>query len=400
MMRRGAWHQCGHQSQILIGELMQAGVGVGAILSPKDLSLDNARRYAEQYRSLGMGILFDPQFYQPEFAAGRLGTYPTLAFRQSIGALGALPPGAIAGLAQAIEDENRELGSDAVIAPAIPYEAARPDIIDLNALLFEAAKAAGDAIGIPTFSTVVLSDSATNEGVVSNILSSATALNADGWYFGFEFDAQQRLPTDSGAVYRYCSAGLTLAGTGKPVLHAYAGPLSLVAYGAGARAVGLGIWQNLWGFTRSRFQQRLGSGGGGDAPPRYFSAPLWGTVIYPDEFQLLAPPLRAQITQHSPYSQNISPGVAWSKRLSQKHMIHILVEQTNILAQMVNARQAMNSAVATLNSAAAIHSAIRASGIRLKDNTDTYQSPWASAGATSIIQNSNDYDWLEMVGGP
>jgi len=399
-MRRGAWHQCGHQSQILVGELMEAGIGAGAVISPKDLSLSNAIEYSDKYRSLGRGVLFDPQFYAPEFSAGKLATYPTLEFRQSIGALGALQASAIGELASAIEMENRQLGTDAVIAPAIPYEAARPDIVALNEVLFNVAKSAGDVIGIPTYATVVLSDSATTDGVVQGILSSATALNANGWYFGFEFDSQQRLPTDSSAVYRYCAAGLTLAGTGKPVFHAYAGPLALMAYGAGARAVGLGIWQNLWGFTRSRFQERLGSGGGGDAPPRYFSAPLWGTFIFPDEYQILAPPLRARVLQHSPYSQNINPGIAWSRRLSQNHMIHIISEVTDILANMIDARRAMTSAIATLNGARTIHDSIRASGVRLRDNTDTYQEPWAFAGANLLAQNTGDYDWLEMVGGP
>ena len=50
-----------------------------------------------------------------------------------------------------------------LIAPAIPYEAARPDITQLNARLFLAAKAAGDALSIPTYATVVLGSSVTNE---------------------------------------------------------------------------------------------------------------------------------------------------------------------------------------------------------------------------------------------
>jgi hypothetical protein len=399
-MRRGAWHQCGHNSQKLVGELMQAGLGVGAIISPKDLALDNAKEYSTQYRALGKGVLFDPQFYEPEFAAGKLGTYPTSAFRQSIGTLGALQPSAMSGLAQALETENRELGCEAVIAPAVPYEAARTDIVALNARLFDAAKAAGDAIGIPTYATVVLGHSATTAGVAHGILSSATALNADGWYYGFEFDAQERLPTDVEAVYRYCTAGLTLACTGKAVLHACAGPLANISYGAGARGVGIGIWQNLWGFTRSKFQPTTGQGGGGDAPPRYFSVPLWGTIVHPDETLQLSAALQSQVMRHSPYSQNLTSGITWPKREASKHLLHMIASATDPLAEMVNARQAMTAVVASLVSSNALHTAIKTAGVQLRDNTDSYQSSWAAAGTRLLAQNTSDYDWLELSGGP
>ncbi|MBN9291307.1 MAG: hypothetical protein J0H36_09385 [Hyphomicrobium denitrificans] len=399
-MRRGTWHQCGHNSQILVAELMEAGLGVGAIISPKDLALDKAKEYAAQYRGLGKGVLFDPQFYEPEFAAGKLGTYPTAAFRQSIGALGALQPSVMTGLAQALETENRELGCDAVIAPAIPYEAARPDIVGLNARLFDAAKAAGDAIGIPTYATIVLGHSTTTLDVAQAILSGATALNADGWYYAFEFDAQQRLPTDIEAVYRYGTAGLTLACTGKPVLHACAGPLANISYGAGARGAGIGIWQNLWGFTRSKFQPATAQGGGGDAPPRYFSAPLWGTIVHPDETLQLPSGLHARVMQHSPYSQNLTPGVPWSKREASKHLVHVIATATEPLAQSADARQAMSAAIATLVAANALHGAIRSTGVQLRDSTDTYQSAWAAAGTRLLANNTDDYDWLELSGGP
>jgi len=399
-MRRGAWHQCGHNSQKLVGELMQAGLGVGAIISPKDLALENAKEYSTEYRALGKGVLFDPQFYEPEFAAGKLGTYPTSAFRQSIGALGALQPSAMTAITQALETENRELGCEAVIAPAVTYEAARPDIVALNSRLFDAAKAAGNAIGVPTYATVVLGNSVTTSDVAQAVLSSATALTADGWYYACEFDAQERLPTDVEAVYRYCSAGLTLACTGKPVLHACAGPLANMSYGAGARGVGLGIWQNAWGFDRSKFQPATGRGGGGDPPPRYFSVPLWGTIVHPDETLQLSGAQQAQVMQHSPYSQGLGAGVSWPTWESRKHLVHVIATATDTLAQMVNARQAMTATVATLRSANALHTAIRNAGLQLRDGTDTYQSSWASAGTRMLAQNTDDYDWLELLGGP
>lgn len=399
-MRRGTWHQCGYNSQRVVHDFLQAGLGVGAIISPKDLALEKAKEYSEGYRALNKGVLLDPQFYEPEYADGKLATYPTTAFRQSIGALGALQPSAMAALSKALETENRDLHCEAVIAPAIPYEAARPDIVALNARLFAAAKVVGDAIGIPTYATVVLGHSCTTSAVAQSILSSATALNADGWYYAFEFDATERLPTDVDAVYRYGAAGLTLACSGKPVLHACAGPLANMSYGSGARGVGIGIWQNLWGFSRERWQAKEGQGGGGDAPPRYFSAALWGTIVHPDETLQLTPAQKAQVVQNSPYAQNLGTGVQWSKWDSYKHMVHVIATTTAPLAQGANARTAMTSAVAALTAANVVHGAIRATGLRLRDGTDAYQSAWAAAGTRLIANNADDYDWLESLGGP
>jgi hypothetical protein len=383
---------------------MQAGLGEGVIISPKDLAFDKAKQYAKKYRDLGKGVLLDPQYYDPEFAAGKLETWPISEFRQSIGGLSALPSSICSDLARAIEKENRELGCDAVIAPAIPYEAARPEIIALNARLFEIAKNAGDAIGIPTYATVVIGRSATTVEVVEGILSGATTLEADGWYYGFEIDGQQRLPTGIDVVYRYCLAGLTLACSGKGVLHAYSGPLANIAYGAGARAVGIGIWQNLWGFKRTKFQVTAEQGGGGEAPPRYFSGVLWGTIVYPDEVVQLSKRISksfsSQILQpSSPYSPS-SSAITWSKWESRKHMVYIIASMTNRLAQMADARRAMEAAVAALETASMFHQQIVAAGIQLKDETDAYQSSWAAAGKKLLTEHSKDYDWLELCGGP
>ena len=91
------------------------------------------------------------------------------------------------------------------------------------------------------------------------------------------------LPSVRETVRRCCVAGLTLACTGKPVLHAYAGPMGLLSFGFGATGVAIGHSQNLWKFTRDRWMPAASQGGGGDAPARFFSKALWGTIIYPDE---------------------------------------------------------------------------------------------------------------------
>ncbi|MEY8880522.1 hypothetical protein [Donghicola sp. XS_ASV15] len=401
-MRRGAWHQCGANNQKFILEMLQNGTGVGAILSPKDLAYEKAQEYAGQYKDAGADVLLDPQFYEPDFANDRLSSYPIAQFRQSIASLGALSAPSFASLTAALLGENQALGSSAVIAPAIPYEAARPDIAQLNARLFAAAKAAGDSLGIPTYATIVIGGSVTTAQVAQSILSQATGLNADGWYYAVEFDSAERLPTDVEAVFRYCSAGLTLACTGKPVLHAYAGPLAGLAFGSGARAAAIGFWQNLWGFTRSRFQPSTGQGGGGDAPPRFFSTPLWGTIVYPDELLQLPPALQSTILLHSPYSGAVSTvtATAWQKWDSYRHMVHQIITYVSPLAASADARQAMQVVVSDLASANALHTQVHNAGLLLRDGSNSYQPAWASAGTRMIADMSGDYQWLQLQGGP
>ena len=74
-MRRGVWHQFGDRSQKLALDHLQNGVGAGVVISPRDLSLDSAVRYAEEYHALGAHVLIDQQFYLPDTSVGRLDSY-------------------------------------------------------------------------------------------------------------------------------------------------------------------------------------------------------------------------------------------------------------------------------------------------------------------------------------
>ena len=169
----------------------------------------------------------------------------------------------LSDLASELDSLGSALGVSGVIAPAAMYEAGRPDIAELNLSLFNAAKSAGDALGVPTYASVTLAQSVTNsDSTVAAALNAATAMGADGWYYAFEFK-EERIPSSRDAVRRCCDAGLSLAVTGKPVLHAYAGPMCLVSYGFGAAGVGVGHSQNLWKFTRQRWEAPSAQGGGG-----------------------------------------------------------------------------------------------------------------------------------------
>jgi hypothetical protein len=398
-MKRGMWHQMGYNSQKLIIEQLQHQNGVGVIISPRYLSFDSANEYASKYAEFGPDIIYDPEFYVPESDQGKLGTYPSASLRASVSALKAISETDLDKLSRTLEGENRNTLATALIAPAVPYEASRRDLEQLNEQLFLAAKRAGDAIGIPTFATVVISRSATTPTVVTDLLSAPTSLNADGWYFQFEFE-DSRLPTDENEVFRFCVAALTLACTDKPVLHACAGPMSILSFGVGATGSAVTFRQNLWGFDRTKWFVTDGQGGGGNAPARFFSSALWGTIVQPDETVLLAEPIRKLVLTHSPFSSAVvsAPTLPWSKWDANKHMVYILAQGTNPIANLPSSRSAADAASDKLARAIRMHRQIESQGIQLKDDTNLYQTPWRNALQRAIKDCADDYQWLSDLG--
>ena len=333
-MNRGAWHQCGDKSQRLVVEQLEARHGVGVILSPRDLTRDRAIEYAAQYADLQAPVLIDPQFYVPDFSNDNLDTYGLSQFRTSLATLGQITDDKLSALTTELETLGSKLGVSGVIAPAAMYEAGRPDIAELNVRLFAAAKSAGDALGVPTLASVTLARSVTSsDSTVAAAVNTATALNADGWYYAFEFE-EERVPSTREAVRRCCDAGLSLALTGRPILHAYAGPMGLLSYGFGATAIGIGHSQNLWKFTRQRWETQTRQGGGGDAPARFFSKALWGTVVYPDETQVMGRALRSQVLTATSFCDAVmaTPPTAWTRWEAGKHLVCALAETSAELA--------------------------------------------------------------------
>jgi hypothetical protein len=398
-MKRGAWHQCGDKSQRLVQEELDNGIGSGVIISPRDLKLEGAKTYAEGYRDKGAEVVLDPQFHIPEYTNPQLATYGFSEYRAGISQLNQIGDSDLAALSQTLEVTNRTLGSSAVIAPAVIYEAARGDIVQLNARLFFAAKQAGEALGIPTYATVVIGNSVgASMQTLMPVLSQATALPSDGWYFAFEFEAE-RIPSDQAAIERTGKAILTLSTTGLPVLHAYAGPLSLLSPGFGATAAGIGHSQNTWRFSPERWQPPSGQGGGGDAPARFFSNTLWGTLIYPDETARLSGSLSNRILTHSPFSTEVrqSPPQPWARWAANKHLVYLIAETVTQVAQRGSARNCARAARDILQGAIALHGDIATAGLQLADGTNRYQANWLAA-IDAVLENArNDYDYLELI---
>lgn len=399
-MKKGVWHQFGDRSQKLALEQLEDGNGVGVVISPRDLSLEKAREYAPQYASYGAEVLVDPQFFLPEASVGKLTSWPTKDHRASVSALNALSDQELEALAFVLEGVNRDLNTSAVISPAVLYQAGRNDIEDLNARLFRAAKMAADTIGVPVLGSSVLSRSATSSlNTLEASLSAATSLPADGWYYAFEFNPC-RIPSDQDEIYRFCYGALKLACSGKPVLHGYVGPVGLLSLATGATGVGIGHSQNLWGFCPERWQPSTGTGGGGDAPPRFFSPELWGTIVYPDEFTRIAPDILSEVVTQTKYSgqvSTISPFLNWSRWDANKHLVAAIGSTLTTLSEESSVRTLLSNIRGRLQAAVAIHAQILPSGVELADGAANYQSPWDDALARVETENGDDLDLIELM---
>lgn len=404
MIKRGAWHQCGNQSQVLIREQLKNQVGVGVIMSPRDLAYHNAQSYARDYHGYGADVIFDPQFYVPDFKKEWKENYPTDDVRASVGTLHQNPSD-VDKVARAIEKANRDLGSAAVLAPAVVYESGRPEIHEVNALLFAAAAKAGDAIGVPTLATVVIGTSAKgSESEVSSILAHATSLRAAGAYLACEFE-EDRIPSDPQVIERFGRACLTLATSGWRVIHACAGPMALLSLGLGAVGAAIGPDQNLWQFDRGRWEPKEGGGGGGKAPPRFFSGSLWGTMVCPDELDQLDARVLERVMTHTPFSQALARAakpslVAWGKGESKRHMVHVVASKVAALAAFPTARECARAAVAHLTSAEALHAEI--ANLRLPiplktESKNTYQTVWRRVAEKILVKRADDYSYLELL---
>lgn len=270
------------------------------------------------------------------------------------------------------------------------YEAGRPEILALNGRLFRAARAVGNALGKPTYATVVVGRSAgATSATVSTALSHATSLDADGWYYTFEFD-QERIPSSREDVLRCCTAGLTLACTGKPVLHAYAGPMGLLSPGFGATGVGIGHSQNLWRFDRNRWEAPEEQGGGGAAPARYFSSALWGTIIHPDETVQLEAAIQKQVLTASPFTKG------WNRWGASKHLVYVIGKTISDIAANPDPRANAAAASAILTGAVALHEDI-ARALALRDNTGAYQANWKLVLEDLLRNQQEDYAYLDLL---
>lgn len=373
-MNPGTWHQFADRSQKLAIEQLEHNVGEGVIISPRDLAEHNAAKYSPVYQEHGAQVLFDTQFYKPDSKVGKLGAYDQMnAYRATATELHALPDDGMEGLTAELVRLNQSIGTSAVLAPSVIYEAGQPHLHELNTRLNLAAAAAADELGLPLYATVALGRSATSsDTTIEAALSHASGLDADGWYFAYQFDAE-RVPSSGPDVYRCLRAGLRLALTSLPVLHAYAGPLGLLSPAFGATGIAVGHSQTAWRFNPDRWEEPTPGGGGGDAPARLWSEALWGTIIHPDETVKLPPALREEVVTDSPYLDG------WSRWEANKHLVHVVGTVIQGIRDNGVGLQVIGDIQEVLVTATDNHELIAESGTILKDDAAAYQESWLEA---------------------
>jgi hypothetical protein len=356
-MREGAWHQLGWVQQKLVLDQLDHGAGTGVVISPRDLKLDLAADYAGQYRERGASVLFDPQWHRPEFSNPLLASYPTSDLRASLPSLNDMSNADLQRLKDGLILENQRLKTDAVIAPAVLYAAGQPTIVQINSKLHNAALDAAAALNVPCYATAFLDASVTNSmDVVESVLSSISSLTCDGWYFAFEFPVDERIPSIRPAVYRCLRASLLLALTGKPVMHAYAGPMGILSIASGCRAAACGADQTQWKLCVKRFEPSTETGGDARAPARYFSRNLWGTIIVPDELEALKE-LEASILHATPFA-SVPLEIGWNRAKAKKHNLYTICKGIQDVAATANATEACQVANSILNMAIQLHAEI------------------------------------------
>lgn len=397
-MKRGPWHQLGNHGQTVAREHLQRGIGVGVVVSEKDLAFDSAKEYTASYRDLSADILVDHQFYNSGFHHKNFDTYPEKEFRVTLSNIRNLSKAGLSGLSKALEKSLRQLSVTGVIAPAMKYQAGRDEITEVNARLFSAAKTVGDSIGVPTLATVTIDRSSVDSfSAVEKVLSDVTSLDGNGWYFSIEF-GEKRIPASSEKVKMFCHAGLKLAMTGKPVLHAFAGPMSILSYGFGATAAAIGHSHNLWQFSNERWQAPSPRKGAKKPLRRLFSKNLWGTVVYPNEVARMDAQLRAEAltsTEYSPSFENLD--AVWKKGLADRHLVASICQEIETISELGSATEAAKYAINRLVRAESLYGRIKNAVGSLRDNSNAYHLNWKEALDEFLVEGKDDLAYLDLI---
>jgi hypothetical protein len=173
--------------------------------------------------------------------------------------------------------------------------------------------------------------------------------------------------------------------------------MGLLSFGCGATGIAIGHSQNLWKFTRDRWVVTESQGGGGDAPARFFSNALWGTIIYPDETSQLPASIRNQILTPSPFSGPVASNLPWPRWDSGKHLVYLLAQQYSAMAAEKDPRKTVKVAIALLDNALSLHAAIQQNNVFLGDNTDAYQANWKAALEDLLRDNQGDFDFFDLM---
>ncbi len=408
----GAWHQLGAGTHEIAYELLQDNIGEGAIFSHKDLEFRLARGSAHGINTLGKGVLWDPQFFDPEHKPKHSLTYPTQEFRCTEEELIGLSETGKSTLSSALEQVNRDLHCRAVLAPALLYQAGSTKIQAVNRMLFACAKRAGDAIGVPTLASIPFGHSTcVDDSGITAVLNAATSLPADGWYVVFEFSGEN-YPRKKAEVIRCANACIGLAAVRPNLIFGYGGHLSLPVMAWGAAGAGIGHQKTLWQFLRRRFEDddseqakaELKKGGGGKKQiPHFFSSSLWQRLIYTTEVEsvlTLPSSFHSKILVPTDYSPAIQPGQPfkpWDLEQSHKHMLTAWANAITHLSAIPCLSSRNEEAVRQMNEQLKLLEELEPHGISFKSSFKAkHLDMWKDVSTELRTRRSSDFEWAEL----
>jgi hypothetical protein len=301
------------------------------------------------------------------------------------------------GLTKALEQINRDLQSVAVIAPAVSIEASQPKTLDVNEMLFQIAKKAGDTLGVPTLASVPIGSTASASAIeVRDIVQRVTTWKAGGWYLLFGFQGNP-VPNDLGRLNLWVRVSLDLAATGKPLLQGYQGLLSAVSVGLGSHGVALGQFKTLWHFDPDHWNG-LPPTGRSNGPAKFFSVPLWHYLKFPDDFVRLPSPQGDPFLTPSPWStipQNRQTASKWREADARRHFMYVTTLWIDGVMALPTARARAIYAKKYLDYAVANWAYL--GGLRYPTTSSVPLADWSALLDWALTTCSTDYDWLDLL---
>ena len=101
---------------------------------------------------------------------------------------------------------------------------------------------------------------------------------------------------------------------------------------------------------------------------------------------------------HHPFLWPIVPfTIPWNRWQANKHLVYTICTAVAPLFRRTTARSAAKAAGKILAQAVKLHGAIQSAHVSLRDETASYQEPWASAVAEILKHARDDYDYLELL---
>lgn len=280
--------QIGHQGEGLAESAVNGGYADGAIISPVDTKVTQARQVAAALNNAGGTVLFDPQFYEPRSEDESLRTYNYYSnyggdsseenfFNDSTGftTQNIEDKEWREGLCKEIIGIQKSLEVDAYLSPSIFLK----NLSDTNLRYWQDltdtfVRMVNEELGeVTIFASLPVDGEAIAEKPQrGNLLNWSTSVDVDGFYLTVNHDYPF---TDKNILYGYLNLVKNLKVNRFKVILGHSHHVSHLFLGLGADGFGAGHHLNTRRFAESRWETSgEESDDGGQSITRYYSEPL------------------------------------------------------------------------------------------------------------------------------